>query len=226
MASKIVMLNGVQIDIANENISDEMREVIKEGVYEKAEGKLIQDLIKKDIPTIDLGAGIGYTTTLVAMEIFDSTQIVAVEPNACLAPVLRRTQALNDVDYRIITSAYNAKSGEVKLNVTNHFWSSSLLKPDADIKTQTTVDGKTLGELLKYTGISDSFQLIIDIEGSEYTLIDNELDLLTSNCKALIIEFHTKSGKSIDKYINYIEESGFIRKNSIRNVVAFVNPNI
>ncbi|WP_432758202.1 hypothetical protein [Halobacterium salinarum] len=98
---------------------------IRKGHYEQQETEFITTYLRKDIPTIDLGSGIGYTTCLIDNYVDNSVSVFGIEANKGLIPVIKRNRELNSGNFRVIHSAYDSQNDTVDFQIAEDFWSSS-----------------------------------------------------------------------------------------------------
>lgn len=219
----VVDLNGVFICINDDIFTSTMRRRLWEGRYEIAEANLIESHLNKNLPAIDLGAGIGYTTCLLDQNIIDSTSVVAVEANNKLIPALNQTKYLNNANYEVVHSAYHYKKENIDFYVAQNFWSSSQHNRDGKNQKKVSVPAISLEDLLETLDLNSPVQLVVDIEGAEHDLLHYELDTVKENCELLIIEFHSFLDNDIKYYVSILEQNGFECIDSYRNVYCLKN---
>lgn len=227
LLGEVIEVDGVRVDLASEPVTDTVRTALEEGYYERAERELLRTHADPRVPALDIGAGLGYTSAVLAEVTADGVPTVAVEANPELRPGLRRTEALNGADFRLVSAAYGADPGERELYLADDFWSSSPFERRvADPDRRLTVDSLSLDGLLNRGGIEPPFQLVVDIEGAEYELLDHELGALCAGCTLLVVEFHDVVGRSREAAATRLEANGFERVGAARNVAAFANTRV
>jgi len=220
-----VNINGVIIDLDDSVFSDSMKTQIRMKKYEPDEISLIQLSLQKEYTVIDLGAGVGFTTSYIDSFTDKTTNVIGVEANEKLIPSIKRTKKLNDNDFDIIHSAYDPKSETITFNIADDFWSSSQYQRENRIQEKTTVSTVSIAELVANLETDDRLQLVVDIEGGEHSLIMTEMDLLSEHFAVIIIEFHSFTEKSIDFYKERLNKNGFEYIASRNEVYAFYNTN-
>ena len=216
-------INGVIIDLDDSIFSDSMKTQIRMKKYEPDEISLIQLSLQKEYTVIDLGAGVGFTTSYIDTFTDETTDVIGVEANEKLIPSIRQTKKLNGNRFNIIHSAYNPEKETITFNISDDFWSSSQYRRENRIKEETTVSTVSIGELVTDLGTDDPLQLVVDIEGGEHNLIMDEMDLLSDHFAVIIIEFHSFTEKSVDFYIEKLNKNGFEFIASRNDVYAFYN---
>lgn len=143
---------------------------------------------------VDLGANIGIFTQL-ALSQNSKLKTISVEPNYKLLRNLKSSVERNKWSERSFTlEAFIGSSTNVQL---------SAMKTDA---YKNAIFMSDLEFIDKFS-IKEIDFLKIDIEGSEFSFIDKESNLLKI-CKKLAIEIHENGGK-IDCFISYLEKNNF-----------------
>jgi FkbM family methyltransferase len=223
LADNVVSVNNVRLDLEDNTISADMVKRIRKGHYEQLETKFILTYLRKDIPTIDFGSGVGYTTCLIDRYVNGSVPVFALEANEGLIPVIKRNRELNSGDFTVIHSAYDPQNDTIKFQIAEDFWSSSQYDRDRKSQQETTVDALSLEQLISKYDFTPPIQLVVDIEGGEHNLITDEIDILEANCEKIIVEFHDFLKYDVDYYNSILQDSGFILVDSRRNVGVYEN---
>lgn len=196
---------------------------LQNGPYERSETELIKTHLNPDQPVVDLGAGIGYTTCLASSIIADSLPVIAVEADEEMIPVLRDTIRLNGSKVDVLNRAYNPSKEEIKFNQSINFWSSSVYTRDSENTEMLRISTISLENILNKCDIQNPIQLLVDIEGSEHYLIEDEIDVLRRYCSILIIEFHPFTEKGREYYTKKLSSAGFTEVDSHKEVAVFHN---
>lgn len=221
--NNVVVINDVRLDLENDAISADMVRRIRKGHYERLETEFITTYLRKDLPTIDLGSGIGYTTCVIDSYVSGSIPIFGIEANGGLIPVIKRNRKLNSGNFTVIHSAYDSQNDTVDFQIAEDFWSSSQYDREGRSQQKTAVDALSLDKLLTEYDMTPPIQLVVDIEGGEHDLITNELDLLVDNCEIIIVEFHEFLEYDINHYDSLLKNSGFELADSESNVHVYEN---
>jgi len=178
----------VTLDLSGARVTNKMRIKIGQGKYESEEVAAIDKYISHRMNVVELGGCLGYTSCYTNKRLSNDSAHIVVEPNPDLESVLYRNRDINSCSFEIIQAAYSTQKNQVKLAIPKNIWGSSLSRKS---KKEATVPSISLESILDEFGLS-TFALIVDIEGSEWDLLENELDLLKSHCELLIIEFHQR----------------------------------
>lgn len=166
---------------------------------------LIDRHLPDDLSVVELGGGIGYISAYIDQHIGENAQVV-VEPNPRNAECNEKTRRLNDCDYALVEGAYSPNSTEVSLSMDSKFSSASTVKSRNG--ETVPVQGYSLSTLRTDYGL-DRFALVCDIEGGEFSLLDEELDLLVERVPLAIIEFHEFGEFAERSYVERVEAAGF-----------------
>lgn len=224
--SYIVNINGVLIDLDEEVFSPATKKGIRRKGYEHAESSLVDAHIQRDRPVVELGAGVGYTACLIDKKTDCSTQIIAVEANKSLLPVIKRTKELNGCNFDVLHSAYDAENDSIEFQVAEDFWSSSQYDKNDTKLEKVTVPAVSLNDIISNYNLNDPVQLIVDIEGGEHDLINNDYGILQYKVSLIIFEFHSGASYGLEFYLSILEDIGFEYVDSQNNVYVYENAHI
>lgn len=172
----LMEFHGVKL-IRSRLISPPVLREIAAGRYEGDEILCALLNIEPEDMVLELGAGIGALSSVV-LNRKSAAGWVCVEANPDLLPLIRKNHKLNGIGgVEVINAALGNDRAKTlhDFYVTEDFWSGSLLRPEkfVDIKR---VPGLYFGDILeKYR---PTF-IICDIEGGEYDLFAEGLDLLS-----------------------------------------------
>ena len=172
--SVVVNHLGVRLELDPKVISDKMIENIRTGKYENAEAREINRIIQPGEVVVEIGAGIGFISTLIAKH--DNTvRVVSYEANPKLIGHIVKTLENNTDKTRKNWEIRNAilKNGSeeesVDFYVHNDFWASSLL-PIKDAASIEQVKVENFNQMLR--DIKPTM-IVCDIEGGELDLFKN-----------------------------------------------------
>lgn len=211
-------INGHRFSISEDIPEDVVKSIIS-GNYEREEYYLVEKYLSPTEDCIELGAGLGYISTLIDSKL-KNTQHVVLEPNPELIPILKKNQSLNSCNFSILEGAYSSSQSRVDLELGENFLSSSAYYQ----KKRDSIEASaySLESIIGNYNIKE-FSLVVDIEGMEYELINNEISLLKDKCRSIIIEFHEMETEDYDNGLNVLEESGFILEEKLGAVHVFSN---
>ena len=185
IADGFITSRGMRFPKHPEIIRGKVRRLLRTNGYEAKEAEAALRIVKKDDVVLELGAGIGYMSTLVATKRAIKS-VHSFEANPHLIPYIQKVHAANNVRNAHVTNAIlGTRKGTVDFFVRDPMLGSSMdvLEGEVDppsIKVDV-LNAKTVFKEIKPT------VLICDIEGAEADLIP-KLDL--TGIRAAILETH------------------------------------
>jgi FkbM family methyltransferase len=182
-----VMSKGMKFPKDGHFITGKLRAALRENRYEAKEAQCILRLVRDGDTVIELGAGIGFMSTLIASrrEIKD---LFAYEANPFLIPYIKSVHAANGLENAHVTHAIlGERAGSTDFYVRTNLLSSSMAPLEGDTAENTR---KIRVDVLDAAKVFQEIQpsiLVADIEGAEATLLP-QLDL--SGLRGAMIELH------------------------------------
>lgn len=168
-------------------ITGQLRASLREDRYERKESDCVLKLVRDDDVVIELGAGVGYMSTLVATK-RKIRSVHAFEANPALIPYIKSVHEANGLENAHVTHAILGKrAGSVDFYTRRNLLSSSMMALDTDTPEnveKVKVDVLNAGHVFR--DIKPTI-LIADIEGAEADLLP-QLDL--SILRGAMIELH------------------------------------
>ncbi len=169
--------------------------------YESAEIKLIKKYFNINLPTIDLGSGIGATMCTFAHK--SKKKIICVEASKfCVEQLKINVKKNNFKNFKILNKLFfshtNINNPNYIFNEKKDFIFSKLLKKKSNkkINKKKTI---TLNNIFKKFNFK-KVQISCDIEGEE--LHFNKKDFMDlKKCENLIIEIHSNNQSKINQFI-------------------------
>jgi FkbM family methyltransferase len=190
-----VEYRGVLIPTSEDVFDCDVRSRFVRNEYEYEEVKAIKKHVDDTKDIIDLGASTGFLTVYL-LNMFDSpSRAVAVEGNQRLIPIMKKVRRENNVRFEIEESAYHSTYSTVQFNI-HHLTVGGSVQRETEKKEE--VSAICLKEILENYKIED-FICIVDIEGGEADLINNELHVLEKKCSILFIEFHEGYAEGVSR---------------------------
>lgn len=176
---------GVLIPADPTVVTPAIRLAMLEGRFEAEEARQIEAIVRPGDRVLEIGAGIGFISTLLSRQRRVS-RVIAVEANPGLMAYMARLHARNRVRkvHRINAVLTNADQATATFYLRRDFWMGSLAPaPNPYIGT---VEVRTLGfnALLRDEAID---LIVCDIEGAE-TVIFRDADL--SGVDRIFLEMH------------------------------------
>jgi len=161
----VVEVLGTRLEMGP-HLTPELRDAIYKGRYERSEARCLTQVLKPADTVMEIGAGIGFLSTLAALRI-GSDRVHAYEANPAMIPVINRTYTLNGVQPTLTNATLGAGDGTDEFFVEDNLTESSLFRrsDSAKVVSVPRLDINREIERIKPT------ILVIDIEGAEAELV-------------------------------------------------------
>ncbi len=190
--------------------------------YESAEIKLIKKYFNPNIPTIDLGSGIGVTMCTFAQN--SKNKIICVEASKfCVKQLKTNIKKNNFKNFIVLNKLFfshkNINNKNYVFDEKNDFIFNKLLK-EKNIKKNINKNKKiTLKSILKKFDLKN-VQILCDIEGEEMNFTRKDFNDF-KKCENLIIEIHSTNQIKINSLINNFKKISFLKLHEIKHSVYY-----
>lgn len=220
--SPYVLSKGMKFPKDGHFITGQLRAALRENRYEAKEASCVLRLVRDEDTVIELGAGIGFMSTLLATR-RKIHNVFAFEANPALIPYIESVHAANGLGNAHVTHAILGKrNGSTSFYVRENLLSSSMapLETDTPQNTQKVkVDVLNAGHVFKE--IKPNI-LIADIEGAEADLLPH-LDM--SGLRGAMIELHPQyiGPEGVNAVFRAMMDAGlaYYARGSTNKVVCF-----
>lgn len=190
-------------------LSDGTQRTMYLGLFEPDETRLVSRLLGPGDTFIDVGAHIGWFTTLAAVAVGANGQVIACEPYPANVAGLRRNLALNDGrNVRVVEAALGSQSGSLGLATSGD--SGDVTALDWASRGRVEVPMRTLDEIAP-----DGAEIALvkmDVEGWEANVLRGAANALTRT-RHVIIEINppalARAGSSQEELFELLRSSGF-----------------
>lgn len=190
-AAPIIRSRGIEMPLDKDLLAPRVRQALRKDTYEGFEADAILKIAREGDTVIELGAGIGYISTLIGVH-KPVKAIHAFEANPRLIDYIHRTHALNGVTCATVHNALLVprKGPPRDFYVRRNFLASSLDPGEADTGELLSV------EKVETRNISTTFRelqpdvLVCDIEGAEAEIFPA---LKYEGLRAAVIELHPQN---------------------------------
>lgn len=191
--------SGIRIFTGGKSFDNRVRARIICRTYESAEIRLIRRYLKSCELVVELGSSLGITGAHALSVMSEKGSLICVEANASLIPSLSATlqhAALPTQSFRIepVAIAYGKEYVHFDFSGSNIF--GRLLEDKGSQEDHVLVNASTLTEIVGRIGEGGRSALVCDIEGAEYDLFENELELVSA-FDVIVIEVHERSDRSL-----------------------------
>jgi FkbM family methyltransferase len=191
------------------DLSDSTQRTMALGLFEPAETRVVSEFLKPGDTFIDVGAHIGWFTTIASRRVGADGAIIACEPYPPNAAALKRNLALNNVqNVRLVEMALGSEPGELSLGQGTDSGSITALdwgQGERTTAAMTTLD-KVAAEVPAVT------LLKMDVEGWEPHVLRGGTATLRRT-KNVLFEVNKpalkSAGSSADELYSLLREAGF-----------------
>jgi FkbM family methyltransferase len=216
----VLVLDGVIIPDDERVLTPAIREAMLAGRFEAEESAQIPHIVRADDRVLEIGAGIGFISTLLARDPRVSA-VVAVEANPHLLDYMGRLHARNDVGKvrRVNAVLTNGPGETATFYLRRDFWMGSLSAEPNAFTATVEVPTMNLDALLRDEAID---LIVCDVEGAEADLFERA-DL--SSVDRIFVETHDHvTGLSgVRRLFETMQAQGFVYdpRHSTGSVVLF-----
>lgn len=210
-------VGDIKVPFSPQIISKRMEKRLRRNRYETGETLRSIAAVRENDRVIELGAGIGYLSTVVCSNV-SVEQYIAIEANPNLIPVIKETHRLNEVgDVTVMNGILSDGPEEVyEFYLRSEFWASSMEPDSRPYERVENVPRISASNLFKKIKPS---VLLIDIEGAEAELLEG-LDL--NGVREIVVELHAKiyGRNATGKILRILANQGFLPVPEIRDTTV------
>ena len=204
----VLFFRGVFLEV-NESVSPSMVNVLASGGYKKKELDICLKNVERHDVILELGSGIGAMSCLIQKN-KPVKSYICVEAHPGMVELIKINHIINNVSNAMLLNGVLTMHPSKKwfdFYIHDDFWASSLCKSQ-DYREVAQVQGTNFNEL---ASIHKPSFLICDIEGGEYELFTEEIDL--SSVKKLCLEVHATTFDKAEKVFSILCKKGFFLQN-------------
>jgi FkbM family methyltransferase len=201
----IYSIYGLTIYAPRNIVSASAREQLESGLYELEETGGIREVLDREIPVIELGAGIGVVSCFINRLLTEPAQHIAVEMHPQAYTVLEQNRVLNGAKFEPVLATIQYDDERTALYQPPPEWD-----PGNRLFFQSGPPATTLAKLADDMGWP-RFNLVADVEGIELPLLERELDLLRERVVTINMELHPHVFGPLRTagVIHMLQENGF-----------------
>ena len=194
-------LNGVKLALPAGLATPAILEKLSDGTYEGDEARSADRCVRPGFRVLELGAGIGYVTTLCAQRA-GPENVLSVEANPDLLPVIEANLARNGMQG--VSLMHGAVTGPVEEGATAEFAVS-------EGYTGSSLDGKGRGVTVPLISVHDLIRahkphvVLMDVEGAEADMFNR---LWKCPLRFCVMELHPRKyhARVIKKIVDFMSQ--------------------
>lgn len=210
----------LHIDLADKLIS---LRLLQYGYWEHGLTKLVTEIIKPGMVAIDVGAHIGYYSTLFSKLVGPNGHVFSFEPDPHNYSLLKENVSLNNLTQCTCENkAVYSSNGFIKLNLdSDNLGAHSLIKQNSN-NNFINVETVTLDNYFENLNSKVDF-IKMDIEGAEEFALDGAKNLIDKNPNITIVMEFMPDAMNVLKKMRSYGFSAFIVDHSTGALEEFVN---
>lgn len=212
---------GVVLEIGSDAVPDKTVAALYLGLIERSERQVLGEVLSRDYPVIELGAGVGSVTLAIAEHIRPDCGMLLVEANPRLASWWQRNVALSmgkDLQFMNVAAASGSQTSVRFLLEPALLGSRVARQGDA---AAVDVEALTIPEIHRRSGF-ERFSLVCDIEGAEFSLLEeSDSGVFLAACQSIVMEMHPEKGRETQRLIELFTAAGLAHVATRHEVYGF-----
>lgn len=219
-------VGGLEFDLDNPQIKTFLKGRFLLGSYEPGAERLVERNVDPSLPVIEFGGCIGVISCLTNRRLAAPRDHLVVEANPHLIRTLERNRERNGGAFEILHAALAYDGPTVTFWLSPDYFIGGSSRP-APGREAAQVPATTLGALLADRDW-ERITLVVDVEGAECELIEQEIDLMTRVVDTLIVEFHPADWgagpAAVARARERLAAAGFIEVDRVGSDFVYRNP--
>jgi FkbM family methyltransferase len=213
-------LPGVSIHL---NTAERIERLMWAGAYERDLVQTLKSHLKPGMVFVDVGANIGYFSSIAAALVGQAGHVYAFEPSpACFTRLRQNLTAFEQATcYRSAVSDSNDPVN-MYLHPTESGWAS--LYSDRDLPQEIQVQSTRLDDWAQRAGLHRIDMLKLDIEGGEYVALAGAYSVIRRFRPIIIAELNgvclARSRRSPEDVLRLLAEAGYVCRRTSEGVFA------
>ena len=202
----------------------------KFSALEGFETRILQDIVKKEMVVVDIGANIGYYTLKLAKLVGEKGKVYAFEPAPDNFSLLIKNIKVNNYEnVFVVPKAVSNKTGKINLYLCVEHTGDHRIFDSHDGRKSIEIETVALDDFFSNNERIDFIKM--DIQGAEYLALTGMKNLIQGNRKLIIISelspsLLLKCDYSGEEYLNKIIDYGFSIKfiNEKKELIESISP--
>lgn len=202
--------HGLSVDIPDE-MAFAFKRQLMQGEYEEPERRLVDRYLDPAVPAIELGGSLGILSAYVGHKLAPSTPYRVIEANPHIVEICRNNanRSRQGQPVEVVNAAVAYGSDTVSFAASPNVHISRVASGTS--QGNVTVPATTLAREVDTLSGGGPYSLVMDIEGMEWDVFENEPEVL-SRCAVAIVEFHpdvfNAAGNSVEGFFALAERAG------------------
>ena len=215
--------HGVEI-VLPDSLMFTFKRLIMKGRYEEAERRLIEKYMSPTLPVVELGGSLGVVSAFIGSRLRDGVPCRIVEANSAILDVCQRNanSARPSGESEVIHAAIAYGRERVSFAASENVHISKVGEAG---EGHITVATTTLEEQVRAVRGLEGYTLVMDVEGMEYDVFEQEPEIL-SRCELAIVEFHPSvfesAGRTLEGFMSLVDKAGLKSLEVVDNSIALV----
>jgi FkbM family methyltransferase len=214
----VVPVRGIGGLVVYADFNDErILDVIHEIRGENPEYRVMSQLLKPSDTFVDVGANFGTFSLLASRLVGDHGKVIAIEPQPRLADLISKSLKASEVmNCEIIREACGSEAGSAELLVpVDDSGRAGMFAGFSGRWRHERVSGPAmvLDDLLDAVGSSSSVMVKIDVEGSEFAVLEGGRKFINSLRPSLLIEINPwtakAAGRTTEELMDLLTSCGY-----------------
>lgn len=181
---EIMNVHGIALPLSSGDVSPVIWQALSDGSYEAKEARSVLKAIRPGDRVLELGAGIGIITSIIAG--IEGVSVWAFEANPATAALAERVIGTNCGDNVVFSQGLLTADGPKAYSfyVRKDLWMSSMDENQGPYEKRIEISSENIDDFIARHGIT---ALVMDIEGAERDLL-GRADL--SGVERIFVELH------------------------------------
>lgn len=204
--------NTLQVIPDDEGLSTEL---LVFGSHEPDTTKFVSEYIKKNMVCLDIGANIGYYSTLYSKIVGDGGKVISVEPSPLNFKYLKQNlERQNKTNYLLFNCACGNTEGTVNFQLDIRANKCKVVENEIKIDTASNiiqVPLRRIDDVIKDCSINKLDFLKIDVEGYEWNTLQGARSSIQKFKPSIQIEIHFKriGVKTTHQILEFLKNEGY-----------------
>jgi len=204
--------NIIQVNPNDEGLSTEL---LVFGSHEPDTTEFVSKYLSENMICLDIGANIGYYSTLYSRIVGNEGKVISVEPSPLNFKYLKKNlQSQNQKNFVLFNCACGNSEGKVNFQLDLRANKCKVLDNEIKIDSQSDiiqVPVRRIDDIIKESGINKLDFMKIDVEGYEWNTLQGGMSTIQKFKPTIQLEIHfTRIGYNITKQIlEFLKNEGY-----------------